>query len=154
LTFSRSIVLTDEVRRQNAQAMLRNLPVDGSIEVVARTFQRQRSTLQNSYYWMRLTEIGDQAWIGGRRFLPETWHEHFKRDLLPDDESMPREILETLVKNAETYRKWDILPSGERVCVGSTTQLTRLGFAEYMTQIEAYATQELGVMFSAGAQWA
>jgi hypothetical protein len=154
VTFSRSIVLTDETRRQNAQAMLRNLPVDGSIEVVARTFQRQRSTLQNSYHWMRLTEIADQAWIDSKQYSAEAFHEHFKREYLPDDESMPREILETVVKNPETYRKWDILPSGERVCVGSTTQLTRLGFAEYMTQIEAYATQELGVMFSSGPQWA
>jgi hypothetical protein len=41
------------------------------------------------------------------------------------------------------------MPSGERVLIGSTTQLTVRGFAQYLTRVEAYGAQELSVEFHA-----
>lgn len=148
--FSRAIPILNEQTREAARKMLAQLPVDGSIEVVARTRQKKRTNDQNAYYWLRLTEISEQAWIGGRQYSPEVLHEYMKREYLPETIDPD---LETLVKNPEKYRKWTFLPTGDRICVGSSTNLTKRGFAEYVTAIEAYAAQELGVMFSAGPQW-
>ena len=39
-------------------------------------------------------------------------------------------------------------PAGERVLIGSTTQLTTLGMSRYIEQIEAYGASELGVRFT------
>ena len=51
-----------------------------------------------------------------------------------------------LVKNPEQYRKWDVTPKGDRVLVGSSTELSEHGFAVYMRQIEV-AGCDLGVEF-------
>ena len=55
--------------------------------------------------------------------------------------------LAKLVTKPESYQKWEYLPDDTRILKGSTTQLTKFGFSEYMTQIEAYAVSELGVIF-------
>ena len=88
-----------------------------------------------------MVDIAEQGYVDGRTFTAEVWHEHFKREYLPE------EYDPTLCK--EGYRKWDYTPKGERVLVGSTTDLTVRGFALYLQQIEAYARIELGVQFHA-----
>ncbi len=87
-----------------------------------------------------LRDIAEQAWIEGRQHSAEVWHEYFKRELLPEEFDPER--------CKENYAKWAYDPGGERVLIGSTTQLTVKGFAEYLTAIEAFGAA-LGVMFSA-----
>mgnify|MGYP000658249821 CR=1 FL=1 len=64
--------------------------------------------------------------------------EYFKKEYLPE------EFNPDLCK--EGYQKWDYDPSGDRVCVGSTTELTVKGFSQYLEQIYAFGAEQ-GVRF-------
>ena len=48
----------------------------------------------------------------------------------------------------EGYIKWDVDPLGERVLVGSTTQLTVRGYSDYLEQVHVLGA-EMGVQFHA-----
>lgn len=126
-------------------ACLRNAPLDPSrpLEVVIQERDQTRGLNANALMWAGpLKDISQQAWtvIDGvsRRFREEIWHEYFKREYLPEQY--------TPGITRKGYVKWAPDPSGGRVLVGSTTQLTKKGFAEYLTQIEAHGAN-LGVMF-------
>ena len=45
------------------------------------------------------------------------------------------------------YKKWGITPVGDRVLIGSTTQLTVRGMSEYLSQVYAYGAS-IGVQFT------
>lgn len=104
--------------------------------------KQSRSLTQNNLMWAVLTEISNQLELAGKKYSPEAWHEYFKRDYLPE----LTDDLEDLVKNHETYQKWEYLPNGERKLKASTTDLTTKGFSEYMEQIFCFSSIE-GVIF-------
>lgn len=146
---TRIIKLVGPQQLEAALTVLRNLPLGAGLEVVFRKEVKQRSLDQNAAMWAGpLANISEQAWIDGRQFTAEVWHEFYKREFLVDENAISREELEHAVKNPDTYRKWDIDPGGNRVLVGSTTELTKSGFAEYLRQVEAHGAS-LGVQFSA-----
>lgn len=131
-------------------ALISHLPIDpdNPIEAVFREKQKGRKPDANALMWAGpLKDIAEQAWVEGRRYSAEVWHEQFKRLYLPE------EYDPELCK--EGYRKWDYTPSGDRVLIGSTTQLTVKGFAQYLTQVEADGAS-MGVMFHENprARWA
>lgn len=139
---TRRILLRTEMQRQTALAAIANAPLDDMhpVEVVFREEQKARKPDQNALMWAGpLRDIAEQGYVNGRAFTAEVWHEHFKREFLPED------FDPSLCKDG--YRKWDVTPAGERVLVGSTTQLTVRGFALYLQQVEAFAQTELGVQF-------
>ena len=139
----RTIELRGEQQVQTLLALITNLPIDGEKPLVVQIGEKKkpRTPDQNSRMWAGpLRDMEEQAYVEGRTFSADVWHEHFKREFLPE------EFDAELCK--EGYRKWDYTPSGERVLVGSTTQLTAKGFAQYMEQIYAFGGN-LGVMFSA-----
>ena len=137
----RIFVLTSKAVVVNASSLLHNLPVDGSIEIVIRKASKIRTPDQNAAMWAGpLRDIAEQAWVQGKQFKADVWHEHFKREFLPEGDE---EDFDKLVKLG--YRKWDYTPKGDRVLVGSTTQLTTRGMGQYMLKLEAYAQTELGV---------
>lgn len=138
---SQTIIITPQ-SKQNALTRISNLPTDGSIEIVIQRRTEARSVSQNAKQWADiLAQIAGQAWVDGKQFSAEAWHEHLKRLFLP--ESYDPEL------TRKGYVKWAELPDGSLKCVGSTTKLTKKGFCQYMTQIEVYAAQELGVLFLA-----
>ena len=129
-------------------SLIPNLPIDAEkpLEVVIREEVKVRRKTQNDLYWAcQLKDISEQAYVNGRTYSTEIWHEHFKAEFLPDYALVEREYVQSLVK--EGYRKWDDSPNGARVLVGSTTQLTVKGFAIYLQQVEAFGAN-LGVMFN------
>lgn len=135
-----SFHLTSKAVVMNASAMLNNLPVDGSQEVVIRPYVRKRRDIANNLYWVRLAEISSQAWLEGRQFSSEVWAEYLKAKFLPE-QFTEGETLDGYVKYAD-------MPDGSIKMIGSTTMLTTRGFANYLTQVEAFGS-ELGVQFSA-----
>ncbi|WP_427937012.1 recombination protein NinB [Achromobacter marplatensis] len=137
----RSFLLLGASQQDAAQTFLRNLPLDpeNPIEVVVRERVKPRKTSQNAMMWAGpLNDIAEQAWVNGKRYTAEAWHEHFKREYLPEEYDAALCL--------EGYVKWQITPRGDRVLVGSTTGLTVKGMAQYLTQVEA-AGAELGVEF-------
>lgn len=140
----RKIRLVGDLQRESAIAAIRNAPIDADkpLECVIREEVKARKPDQNALMWVGpLRDIAEQGYVEGRTFSAEVWHEHFKREYLPE------EFDPELCKDG--YRKWDYTPKGERVLVGSTTDLTVRGFALYLKQVEAYAQMELGVQFHA-----
>jgi hypothetical protein len=142
----RQLFMRSEQARESALSLIRNLPLDEAkpVTVTVEAFRPARKPDQNALMWAGpLKDIADQAWLEGRQFGAETWHEFFKRNLLPEDDAPD---LELLVKAG--YRKWDIDPAGQRVLIGSTTQLTVRGMALYITELEAFGAN-LGVQYGA-----
>jgi NinB protein len=80
-----------------------------------------RSQEQNRRYWALLSDIAASAWVDGKRFDKDTWHEEFRQRFLPRIDG----------------------PSGSYPV--STTTLTVREFAHYMGQVEAYAATELAL---------
>jgi hypothetical protein len=104
-------------------------------------FKEVRTREQQSLMWIRVGEIAAQAWVGGRQYSEEVWHEQLKREYLPDEVGPTKRC-------RKGYVKWAVMPSGDRALIGSTTQLTTFGMSEYMDQVMAYGAGELGVRFA------
>lgn len=137
----RKIRLCSEVQRQTALRIIESAPLDEAtpLEFLLREEVKARKLDQNAAYWVGpLADIAEQGYVNGRTYCAEVWHGYFKREFLPDE--FDPELCR------EGYRKWDIDPAGERVLVGSTTQLTVRGFAQYVEQIHAFGA-DLGVRF-------
>lgn len=140
---TRTFNLINEDVRARLVAAIGNAPIDPlrPLEVVIREKAVVRKLSQNAALWAGpLRDISEQAWLDGRQFSAEVWQEYFKRQLLP--ETFDAELC------LEHYRKWEIDPAGDRVLIGSTTQLTVKGMAEYTEQVTAFGGS-LGVQFSA-----
>lgn len=94
------------------------------LAVVVSEHKEKRSSVQNNRYWALLAEISDQAFVNGKKYSNEIWHEHFARMFIGCEE----------------------LPTGDLKAI-STTTLNVEDFGRYMEKLEAYAARELGVMF-------
>lgn len=139
-----TIRLVGEDQRQLAAVRLHHLPIDPGkpIEIVYREENKVRTLDANARMWVGpLKDISEQAWLHGRQFSDEVWHNYFKEKFLPEDNDPD---MESMTK--EGYRKWDFDPNGDKVLTGSTTQLTSKGFAIYLEQVMAFGAG-LGVMF-------
>lgn len=141
---TRRILLREPEQVERAIAALRNAPLDPirPIECLIREEVKARKKSQNDMMWAGpLADIAAQVWVEGRQYRAEVWHEHFKETYLPEE-------YDPELCKSEDYRKWDIGPSGRRILVGSSTDLTRKGFAQYVTEIEVFGA-ERGVEYHA-----
>jgi hypothetical protein len=139
-----TIRLVGAEQRQQAAVRLQHLPIDPDkpIEIIFREERKVRTLDANARMWAGpLKDISEQAWLHGRQFADEVWHYYFKEKYLPEDNDPD---IESMTK--EGYRKWDFDPEGDKILIGSTTQLTRKGFAIYLEQVMAFGAS-LGVMF-------
>lgn len=101
------------------------------LRVIVTAEERQRNVQQNKFYWGAvLKSISDQAWVEGRQFDKDAWHEYFARKFGVCDEL--------------------VLPDGEIITRRkSTTQMSVGEFSSYLDSIQSYAAAELGVQFDA-----
>ena len=84
--------------------------------------RHKRSNPQNARYWLLLHEISEKLRPGGEQFSPESYHEWFKSKLLGRVE----------VK----------LPNGYTTQItNSTADLETPEFSDYMTKVEAWASE-------------
>lgn len=138
----RTILLRTEVQRETLLALVRNLPLSEAkpLQVVVDEYRPPRKPDQNSLMWAGpLRDIAEQAYLDGRKYSAEIWHEYFKRELLPEVYD-PELCL-------SGYGKWAIDPAGNRVLIGSTTKLTVKGMAQHVEAMMAFGAS-LGVQFS------
>lgn len=82
----------------------------------------KRSSQANRYYWAVLNQISEDAWMDGRQYSADVFHEYFKRQFIG--------VID--------------LPGGHSMAE-STTKLDTAEFAAYVRKIEFFAAQELGV---------
>lgn len=108
----------------------RKMIESGAIEVVLRDAKSKRSIEQNKRYWKILREVAAVAWIDGKQFDDETWHEYFRRLFIGANEIT--------------------LPDGSTLLRGiSTTTLNVAEFTDYMDAIVRWSSEngfELDVM--------
>lgn len=96
-------------------------------ELVLRPYHLKRTLQQNRRYHAVCAEIAEQLILEGRRFTPDALKEYFKRLYIGSTE-VP-------------------MPDGSVAIYGiSTTTLSVGEFADYMTRIDAWATEN-GVIF-------
>lgn len=94
------------------------------LAVTVTEHKTKRSADQNKRYWAVLNEIAAQAWVNGQQFSADAWHEYSKRKFIGHED----------------------IPGGGTIGI-STTSLTVAEFADYMTKVERFAADELGVEF-------
>lgn len=138
---ARTIYLIGPVQLQTALALLPNVPLDAEnpLEVVIREKVTKRNLAQNALMWAGpLRDMAEQCWLEKRQHSAEVWHEFFKREFLPEEFDIE------LTKDG--YEKWGIGPTDDRYLIGSTTDLTVKGMAQYITNIFAFGSN-LGVQF-------
>ncbi|MBJ9709859.1 recombination protein NinB [Burkholderia gladioli] len=99
------------------------------LRVIVTAEERQRNAAQNRFYWGAiLRSIAEQAWVDGRQFDKDAWHEYFARLYGVSDELT--------------------LPDGEIILRRKSTSQMSVGeFSTYLNQIQAYAANNLGVEF-------
>ena len=141
MTDRHKIILVDPIRRDRAINIIRNLPVDDTYEVVIQPKTKTRKLSQNALMWSGpLKDLAEQGYSEGKKYSEKTWHEYCKQEFLPEE----FDPLLTL----PGYVKWDYTPKGDRVLIGSTTELTTRGMGEYLEQVYALGAS-LGVEFHA-----
>lgn len=140
---TRTIRLVGSNQLNTALALLPNLPLDSEKPLVVTIGEeaKPRGLDANALMWVGpLADIAAQGWVGGHQMNAKTWHEIFKEAYLPEafDEELTK----------KGYEKWGYKPNGDRVLIGSTTDLTVKGFALYLEQVYADGAS-LGVEFHA-----
>ena len=97
------------------------------LAVTVTLYKSKRSLEQNRRYWgpALMGQIVAQAWMDGRQYSGETWHEYFKQIFIG--------VID--------------LPGGG-VRGMSSSDLGVEAFSEFMQQVEVFAAQELGVIFN------
>mgnify|MGYP000858445640 FL=1 len=112
--------------KANAQAVLRR---GGLLRVIVTEDEKKRTSEANRFYWGAVLEtIAEQAWVDGRQFDKDVWHEYFARQFLPKTEM--------------------VMPYGEIITRRkSTTELTVSEFSDYLQRVQAEAANALGVVF-------
>lgn len=98
-----------------------------ALRVVVSNEKARRRSEQNRHYWGELlTRLAREAWVDGRRYTPDAWHEYLARRL----------------GSVETLE----LPNGETLCRRKSTRAMGVAeFARYLARVEAYAWAELGL---------
>lgn len=139
---TRPFRLISQAVRDRAIAAIQNCPLDDirPLEVVIREEPKKRKLDQSALLFAGpLRDIAEQAWLEGRQFSLECWHSYLKGQFLPEEYDPELTM--------DGYVKWEVDPDGDRVMVGSTTQLTVKGFSDYLEQVFAFGGS-LGVEFS------
>ena len=127
----RTFVLRGDSNAQQLWTFLRNnwrqlADAGKPLAITVAEHKAKRSTDQNKRYWALLNEISAGAWLNGKQYSPEAWAEHFKRSFIGLEE----------------------LPDGNSIGI-STTALDVAEFSAFMTRIEVYAAEELGIDLTA-----
>lgn len=89
----------------NLQGWLKESP---DLEISIRPYKSKRSIEQNRRLWKIYGEMADKAWVNGRRYSAETWHEYCKGMFLgyelkamPDGSELKTPISTTTLNTAE-----------------------------------------------------
>ena len=112
--------------KANAKDMAdKGQPLEARITV----YKKSATDPQRSLIWIINEQIAQGAWVRGRRFDAETWHEYAKRELLPEE-------------TRRGVQKWLALPDGQRELTMSTENLDREEKSTYIDKLLAFAAEQ------------
>lgn len=128
-----SYKLTKDNKRPLMTTIYNNLGVwlesNAELEVCIRPYNSKRSVEQNRRLWKIYGELADKAWVNGRRYSAETWHEYckgyflgFELKAMPDGSELKTPI--------------------------STTTLNVAEMTEYQNNIQSWAANEFKISWS------
>lgn len=128
-----SYKLTKDNKRPLMTTIYNNLGVwlesNAELEVCIRPYNSKRSIEQNRRLWAIYGELADKAWVNGRRYSAETWHEYckgmflgFELKAMPDGSELKTPI--------------------------STTKLNVAEMTEYQNNIQSWAANEFKISWS------
>lgn len=118
------------LREQAPAAARRGRP----LEVRVFEHRPKRTTAQNALLWALLEIVSRSVIIEQRRYDAESWHEQFKRELLPEE-------------TAKGVKKWRYLPNGDRELFMGTSDLDSTEMSDYIDRFLAMATTVFGAEF-------
>ena len=99
-----------------------------NLDITIRPHKSKRSIEQNRRLWRIYGELSDKAWVNGRRYSAETWHEYCKGVLLGFD-----------IK---------AMPDGTEVKTPiSTTTLNTAEMTDYQNRLQSWAAGEFGIIW-------
>jgi hypothetical protein len=124
----RTFVLREETHAQALWTFLKKkwnamAQAGKPLAVTVSEHKAKRSAEQNKLYWSRLNQIAEQAWIDGKQFSAEAWHEFYRAKYIGMEET----------------------PDGRRIGI-STTSLSVAEFSDYLERITAHAVTEFGII--------
>ena len=99
--------------------------------LIVSTAEKKRRDRANRFYWgVVIKSIVEQAWVNGRQFHADVWHEYYASKF--------------------GIHKEMTLPNGKQVLKRlSTTEMSIKDFAEYTEKVTVEAASELAVRFPA-----
>ena len=106
--------------RRNVLNYIQHCPDGLTVEI--RDTKATRSTQANRRYWAILNQIASDAWIEGRQYSADVWHELVKRRFIGCID----------------------LPSGQTMAE-SSANLNTAEFALFTEKVEVFAATELGI---------
>lgn len=105
------------------------------LQVVVSHFRPLRTNGSNRYLWAAVLQpIAEQAMVNGAYMPADAWHEYLKRRFLPE-------------MCAAGKPKWQQWPDGEKTLAMGTSDLNATEMALYLEQVQAFAVNELAVVF-------
>ena len=106
--------------RRNCLNYLTRCP-DGMV-VEIRPNKAKRSAEQNRRYWAILNQVSEDAWLEGRQYSSDIWHEFMKRRFIGQIDG----------------------PGGISIAEASS-KLNTAEFAHYCEMVEVFAATDLGI---------
>lgn len=127
-----SYKLTKDNKRPLMTTIYNNLGVwleaNAELEVCIRPYNSKRSIEQNRRLWKIYGELADKAWVNGRRYSAETWHEYCKGMFLGYE--------------------LKAMPDGTEVKTPiSTTTLNTAEMTDYQNRLQAWAAGNFGLIW-------
>ena len=127
-----SYKLTKDNKRPLMTTIYNNLGVwlesNAELEVCIRPYNSKRSIEQNRRLWKIYGELADKAWVNGRRYSAETWHEYCKGIFLGYE--------------------LKAMPDGTEIKTPiSTTTLNTAEMTDYQNRLQAWAAGNFGLIW-------
>ncbi|WP_295710280.1 recombination protein NinB [uncultured Neisseria sp.] len=127
-----SYKLTKDNKRPLMTTIYNNLGVwletNAELEVCIRPYNSKRSIEQNRRLWKIYGKLADEAWVNGRRYSAETWHEYCKGMFLGYE--------------------LKAMPDGTEVKTPiSTTTLNTAEMTDYQNRLQAWAAGNFGLIW-------
>lgn len=124
--------LTKDNKRPLMTTIYNNLGVwlesNAELEVCIRPYNSKRSIEQNRRLWKIYGELADKAWVNGRRYSAETWHEYCKGMFLGYE--------------------LKAMPDGTEIKTPiSTTTLNTAEMTDYQNRLQAWAASNFGLIW-------